>query len=301
MRSLEWFEFEEVDSDTLRVISNCSETDLTPLQAAKQTVEHIISNFPPPYNLLCTGGVDSQAMLFAWKEFSGRAIHNIRVWTFLYDEYSNWYDVENLPELCSKYNLKHSFLDFELLDFLESGECLELQKRWGTYSPQMAAHIKMLDSFDGTTVMSGNFANDNIPRQTFGLGITKEHYGVLRFGKQKDNCVPFFFLHDSIITRAKFYTEETVLDYFEHLHLDKAYKNKCNLYKHFGFEITPQKNTYSGFEGFKDVYDLYYQATPFEKTCVGIRPSRRAFDIHHRYMVESKVRQHFHIIHECGH
>lgn len=296
MNSLDWIELEEIDSDTLKVVCTYQETDLTPLQSVKLTVENIVSNFPPPYNLLCTGGVDSQAVLFAWKKFAGEAIKHTKVWTFLYDDYSNWYDVENVPGICSKYNLPHQFVDFNLLNFLESGECLEFQKRWGTYSPQMAAYIKMLQSFDGTRIMSGNFANDNLAKIILGQGITPCHYSLIRFAKEEKNCIPFFFLHDSNLARTKFLVEESVFDYFEDL--DEDYKTKCNLYKHHGFDITPQVKKYSGFEGFKDVYDLYYKASPLEKTCIGVRASSRAFDIQRRYLIESEVRQHNKIIFE---
>ena len=37
--------------------------------AAKLAIESIIDSYPSPYNLMVSGGVDSQAMLYLWNKF----------------------------------------------------------------------------------------------------------------------------------------------------------------------------------------------------------------------------------------
>jgi len=108
--------------------------------------------------------------------------------------------VKNIVDHCDNKKIPHVFHDFQLMNFLESGQCLSLQKKYKTSSPQIAAHIHMLDGFsDGTQIMSGNLCIGRKPK------MPAELWGLVRYAKESNSKntrrknVPFFYLHDFVI------------------------------------------------------------------------------------------------------
>ena len=296
--TLDWITLTESSTDTDLLEVDCFEPQqkTKPLLAAQNTVEDICNNYPGPFYLLCTGGIDSQSVIGCWTDFAtSEALAKTTVISFVYNEQTNWFDVHNLKDICETAKLPLKFIDFDLMDFIESGECLETQKRYKTYSPQMAAHIKMFEQFEsGTCIMSGNL------ELSLNLGLSPEHYSVVRYAKETNSLsedrkiVPFFFIHDSQIgssvsTKDRLKINNKAKSDFSHL--DSGYAVKCAMYQFYGFRIQPQTKKYSGFEKFKDFYELSHVATPLEKLLTNGKPSKRVFDIHHRYAVESVVQQ----------
>jgi len=46
--------------------TNCKLTQQTVKKTSELFIQKIIKNYPPPYTLLLSGGIDSQAMLQCW-------------------------------------------------------------------------------------------------------------------------------------------------------------------------------------------------------------------------------------------
>lgn len=268
------------------------QTSLDSVAAAAKTIKSIHQKFPKPIILCCTGGVDSQAMLHAW-HLSGVSKSDIKVVSFIYDENSNLFDIKGTPQLCDKLGFYYEQIPFELKTFLDSGEYFTYQKMYWTTSPQMAAHMKMVEFFDhGTVIMSGTAGvKENL---FFGSTtvLSEYYYANIQNNKtDKKKFIPFFFQHDKNIGTA-FYDHHrkhspNMVDNKPEL----LYIFKTKAYQAAGLPVVPQDIDFSGFEEFKIFYDDV-KLTLNEKLLWGQtdNPSRRPFDTLFRYKSQRDIK-----------
>lgn len=281
----------------MTITLNVHKTDLEPKQAAIQSAVKIQDEFPEPFRLLCTGGLDSQAMIECWVQASKITGKKFSIHSFLYNEGCNDYDLVNLEEICTRDNILRYVHDFDLMEFIESGECHEYQLKWLTHSPQMAAHIKMFEYFDtGTVLMSGDFATPE------DIGISANHYSEYKYAREfnahsnSKKVIPFFLIHDQKVgsSSIEFFRDKTLtLDQYPHIYdlipEPSGYRVKFMKYCSMGFDLIPHAKKYSGFEKFKDYFERFYTTTPKQRLRSYWKGSTRAFDILHRYALENEI------------
>lgn len=253
-----------------------------PLVAAIEAVNDIVKKYPPPYNLLASGGIDSQAMLYAWKKSN----HPFKVYTFRYNDTYNAHDLETLPLFCEQEGIDYSIIDFDYFKFLEE-EYDSLAHRYQCSSPQIAMHIKMASFFtEGTCVYSGNFLSFNSAQLTHAI------LAVYRFSRTPEgkNIIPYFFLHTPELAYS---VNQALLDkklVIDHETDSSQFgKNaKTKIYRTFGIPVIPQKNKFTGFEKFKDHYDThdYVLKDPKNRLRWQYKLSKRPFDWLFRYPYE---------------
>jgi len=276
----------------------------SPFSAVQYTVDQIKKNYPPPYYLCCTAGVDSQAMLYSWLVAHKFETKDFKVVSFLYNEDCNQYDMDGLQEICDRYNVQRQCINFDLMSFIDTGSCLEYQKKYYTQSPQMSAHIKMFEMLPaGTVLMSGELTN---------LGqctsMMANHFSVYKYARknnlenQNKKFIPFFFEHDNIIGTAHWKTIKEIQQYANLLNISSSkdkidtYKIKCAKYIDAGYPIIAQtkgpEGRCSGFYKFKELYEnthtLNKQAALKYVGNFGI-PSQRMFDINLRYATQDFI------------
>jgi hypothetical protein len=270
-------------------VSTFNETINNPLTAAIAAVNDIVKNYPPPYNLLASGGIDSQAMIYAWKKSN----YPFKVYTFRYNETYNWHDIKTLPEFCESEDIDYTIIDFDYFKFLEE-EYDQLAKKYKCSSPQISMHIKMASYFnEGTCIYSGNMLNLKRSNLTYAM------LGLYRFSKTPEgkNVVPYFFLHlpelayslnqygmklyGTDIDDASLASENTEIR-------QVGYYHKVDLYRHAGFPVIPQQKKFTGFEKYKEHYDTHADACQDVKTRLkwSAKPSARPFDWLFRYPYE---------------
>jgi len=252
-----------------------------PLDAAFFTIDYITKNYPPPYTLLLSGGVDSQAMLYGW--------HLSKVpfetCSAVYNYNLNHHDLSTLKEFSTIHNIKINFVDFDLFNFLEN----EFERYSDLYlcgSPQICAHMKIADSIkEGTAIMSGNFIENNSLKPLTTNVITLWHYKRL----SNKPSIPFFFLE----------TEELAWSFnsysIDPINLpnlsNPAYIQKVKALHHYGFPVIPQEKKYNGFEKVKVWYDENYKKPiPLPNKLIRIagQGSNRIFDLLYRNKYEAK-------------
>jgi hypothetical protein len=90
-------------------VSKFKETVKSPIQAAVEAVNDVVENYPPPYNLFVSGGIDSQAMLYAWK----MSKHPFNAYTFRYNQTYNIHDIQTLFLFCEQENIPYTIIDFD--------------------------------------------------------------------------------------------------------------------------------------------------------------------------------------------
>lgn len=275
---MNWIHVTQIEEDTVVVnMAVSSSHSMAPLEAAVYTVHEIVQSYPPPYTLMLSGGIDSQAMAYAWKQ-SGVEFQSVSV---KYNNDMNSHDLESLTEFSQLHDIPIQYINFDLLTFL-SDEYDHWASSYNCASPCICAYMKMSEEIkDGTVIFSGNFLSNTSTTQHI---LDYTILGLYRYAKQSTkSVVPFFFIE----------TPELAYSFLPYTELvgGDGYDFKSNMYRLAGFPIIPQPQKYSGFEKVKDYYDLHYshlQSVKDKLQFAGKR-SKRTFDQLLRYPYERKL------------
>lgn len=248
---------------------------MQPLDAALLTVQHIVDNYPAPYTLMVSGGIDSQAMLWAWHQ-SGQPFTAL---SGRYNTDMNAHDHVQLLEFAEHHNITVDFLDLDLLDFF-ANEYSTWADKYQCDSPQICAHMRIASAVTaGTVILSGNFLEKTHPALTYAI------LGMKRYAEQSgQSMVPFFFLE----TPELAYSFISILDSSNSA---AAYQRRVEAYWSAGFPVGPQCRKYTGFEKYKDYYDQLGHLVPVTDRLEFVgKPSDRVFDQLLRYPYERKFK-----------
>lgn len=246
------------------------------LEISKKTIARIKTLYPPPYYLMVSGGIDSQALLWCWLN-SGEHFTPVSVrytGATEYKEILNQHDLDELITFEETNNIKISYINFDIINFLEN-DLESYAMNYQCTSPQLCTHMRISELVsEGTVIFSGNFMRDVFYTYTI-LGI-KRYVDIT-----KRNVIPFFFLYDEDIAGVR-----TTIDY------GRSYKGKIDFYKDLGVPIIPQSNKLTGFEVLKDYYDTRTDlvVTAKERLKYARKDSKRKFDILFRYRLSDKIK-----------
>ena len=264
-------------------VSKFKETVKSPIQAAVEAVNDVVENYPPPYNLFVSGGIDSQAMLYAWKTSK----HPFNAYTFRYNQTYNIHDIQTLFLFCEQENIPYTIVDFDYLKFLEE-EYDSIAMRYQCSSPQISMHIKMATMFTGTNVFSGNFLLSNSALLSHAI------LGLYRYSRTSEgkNTIPYFFLHTPELAYCISGFQQDNQDNFDEIDKleEPGYPRKLRIYNLVGFPVIPQEQKFTGFERFKEHYDshTYVNEDLRNRLKYCNKPSARPFDWLFRYPYEEK-------------
>jgi len=276
-----YFHYNQYDADPINVL---------PITATLEAIEYIQKNYPAPYTLMLSGGVDSQAMLYAWiiskcpfSTFSGR-----------YNNNANNEDLKTLDVFAKNYDIDINYTDVDILNFFQT-DYIDYVNRYRCGSPHMLTFIKMSEMIkDGTVIMSGNFCIQDGPGKPI---VDQNNFALYRYSLQtKRPMVPFFFTETRNLYYS-FYGQERKfisLKTFNYNDPYDLYMNKVNIYQRHGFPVIAQNNKMTGFESIKDYYDENFShlVTPQDKLLRTYRQrSRRTFDLLLRNKYEQKFEQ----------
>lgn len=246
------------------------------IDIAVRTVRSIVRKYPPPFNLCVSGGVDSQAMLFAWK----KAGVPFNVISFKYSDGNgkifNEHDLENLALFAAQHDLTVDYREINVIDFFEN-DLVKMATDIQCTSPQICTHAMIASTIkDGTIIFSGNALYKSATMYNYTV------FGLQRFSEIKRNIIPFFFLYDKFIAGA-FLGLSKNIDMTE-------YKHKCRLYQQAGFPVIPQPDKYNGFELIKEYYDEQSdRITTGDRLQFINKPSKRVFDVLFRYRLSKSI------------
>lgn len=237
--------------------------------ALEHTIDQITKHYPPPYNLLVSGGVDSQAMLYAWKKYG----KNYQAISIVYDDWLNRADLVALEEFSRQQNIGVDYCKFNLTEFYFS-EYESIVDEFQCTSPQIGAYIAMTQNLSGTVIFSGMLPSlKNIP-------FDHAQRSLVRYATTK-HVIPFFFVHTPELCYSGI--QEKQIHHEQH-----AYLSKVLFYQHMGFPVISQNkhlNPETGFEGVKKHFDLNFShlVTSDIKLKAAGKPSRRVHDMLFRY------------------
>jgi hypothetical protein len=252
------------------------------IDVSKQAIQRICAEYPAPYTLMMSGGIDSQAMLWCWIN-SGVEFNVVTVkYVNESGDILNHHDISNIEKVSQKNNVSVTYLDFNIINFLEN-YLIEYATRYQCTSPQITAYMCMSEMiYNGTVLFSGDFllAHNGYNYTIFGL---KRYTDI-----SKRNVIPFFFLHDPELTTTLHRTYKLPKHFSisnDNEVIKKNYYNmKVNAMIELGIPLIPQKEKLSGFEQIKNIYDTRTDlVTVRDRIKFAHMPSKRLFDIIFRY------------------
>jgi hypothetical protein len=216
---------------------------ISTIDAAFLTIDLITKTYPAPYTLMCSGGEDSQAMLWAWK-LSGVPFKVVSIRYVSSGIFFNEHDLATLYQFVEKNKIDVQYYDFDIIDFLENDHH-NIATKFSCGSPQISTYIKMTELVKiGTILFSGNFIVDT-DQTNLGvinwIHLSMHRYSIfLKETNATRQLIPFFFLHHPKLAYG--FLPRT--------------PSKFDRYKKNGFEIIPIKKQ-NGFERVKEYYDQY--------------------------------------------
>lgn len=267
-------------------LSNLTPTYNKITEIAKRVIRDISNQYPAPYNLMVSGGSDSQTMLWCWMHsgvpFNCISIEYVDNTGKVYNEH----DLEQLKEFANKFNIPITYKQLNIFDFLEN-HLYDYAAKYRCTSPHICSHMKIAEMVSGTNIFSGNFIQEGCYNYTV--------LGLKRYADVNTNVIPFFLLHDAELAAAM---AQFMYDPLEdqtkglewHIEMLHKYNNKISILHKAGIPVIPQKTKFTGFELIKDYYDEHNTLTPIERIRYGNMPSKRAFDILFRYKLSEQVK-----------
>lgn len=250
------------------------------LDISNRVIEQISQEYPSPYTLMASGGVDSQTMIWCWHK--SNVPFNV-VCVELVDQHGtiyNEHDISTLRLFSELLHIKVDFIKFDIFDFLEN-RLHDYAIPYQCTSPQITAHMAMSELVnEGTKIFSGNF----IPGGLYDYTIL----GLERYAKTSGHSViPFFLSYDCELAAA-------LIQYDSKCDLRQPipYEKKVALLQSAKVPVIPQETKLTGFEKIKDVCDIKYRSvvTIKDKIKYHTMPSKRTFDILFRYRLTDQIR-----------
>jgi len=244
---------------------------ISAIDAVLLTIDLIIKTYPAPYTLMCSGGEDSQAMLWAWK-LSGVPFNVVSVRYVSAGVFFNEHDLVTLCEFVEKNKIDVQYYDFDIIDFLENDHH-DVATKFDCGSPQISTYIKMTELVKtGTIIFSGNYITNSTQTKTGVVNwilLSMHRYSLFLKETNADRqLIPFFFLH------------HPKLAYGFQPHI---IRHKYDAYVKNGFEIILVKKQ-TGFEKVKNHYDQFKdRVSIIDRLNYANLPSNRVMDLLFRY------------------
>lgn len=265
------------NNNLLKVISisvdYAADAYLNCLEELVKHAKHISVTTPSPHTLFVSGGIDSQAMIYAWKlaEVPFDVVH-------VNYEGFNLHDRDEIIEFCNAQNIHVNIIDFDLLDFLEN-RLNEYATKYMCASPQLCTHMAFSEMIhSGTKVFAGNLILREVPLDNTIFGLHR--YAVL----SGHSVIPFFLIGNERITKASIIKAQWIQKNTN----APNYEFKCEHYRSIGIPIVPQRQKYTGFEMVKCYYDHYPERVTSAMKLRHINTqSKRVFDqlFRNKYLV----------------
>lgn len=247
-----------------------------PLHHSLDAIDKIKTYYPPPYTLMVSGGIDSQAMIYAW--LLSKIKFNVVSIKYVSDNiWFNDYDLMNLEIYRNKFNFTLEYRESDILNFFD-GKFYQIAEEFNCSSPQICSHIYNASLIEeGTIIQSGNFLGINqVP-------LNNPILALHRYAKKTKRFIPYFFLSTPNLAYSAH-------NFLKNTSISNPYQLKMSLYKDNGFEIIPESRSFSGFEKVKAYYKKKFsdKLSLKNKLHAYPNPSREVFDVLLRYPLLEK-------------
>jgi hypothetical protein len=117
----------------------------------------ITERFPGPFDLMLSGGVDSELVLYCHKTLN----LPINVFVAKYADGLNELDFHEAMKTCGIYDVKPTIIDIDLKKFFESGEAYDYYTRSYCAAPGHIPHMKIIDCLDNMPILADGMHIDS--------------------------------------------------------------------------------------------------------------------------------------------
>lgn len=215
---------------------------------------------------LCfSGGIDSQAMIFAWKEA------DIKFDTFIlvFKNDLNKQDVNHAREFCKTYDIDLKEIEIDIIQFLNR-ENYDYGLKYDSASPHFNTHYKLFNDIKklGYTGIccGGNSPLRNDFDLTWGNNFERNPLNFIKYSQIENfPCIGNFLSFYpnlawalALLTPPTNLLQETFVLFKEEDRKRieyERYLNKVTGYRKVGFNIIPQEQKFTGFELVKKVLE----------------------------------------------
>lgn len=242
-------------------------TEKSAFKCAVNAAQRLYENNSHKLTLCLSGGLDSQAMLSAFCESGVQ----FKVCFFRFSDNLNGHEEASLIDYCDAFGIKTEVLDFDILDFFDSGKFYDIAISCKTNSPLFAAHAWMAEQLDGIPIFSGqawtihkenNSVRHSITPDVFEKSIiyipSLKEYAVVHYLDAKNrDCISHFFHLNKDLVRA-FWNNPYWLNYsnFSIGNSSYDYQHKYFAYLSSGFPLI-RPSRMAKLTGFERVYKHY--------------------------------------------
>jgi hypothetical protein len=249
----------------------------TGLEYAIEAAQHIYESMPQPLTLMVSGGVDSQAMAYAFK----RSGVPFRAVSAIYNDGLNEHDLRT-RSFYRSHDIEVEELPIDIIAF-HRGEMFEWAEKYQNNSPHLLSHMLIASKLPGTVVSSGCVVRrPNIGPMNYSV------FGLERYSRISGQpMIGYFFNYDPRLLRSCYEVAIPPADPTKDV-TDAAYDRKVAIYRAAGFPVERQHAKLHGFERLKEHFD----STPVSvqtRLRYKEKDSSRPYDLLFRYPLEALV------------
>ena len=204
-----------------------------------------------------SGGLDSEYVMHCALQSEARVRPVIMRYMSDFGKPLNEYDYKNAIAYCEANNLEPRFIDAKIRELFDNGEYWYFVKKFITRSPQLAAHLWMINQLDANCILPGDpltlHGSGNIGIQPY------DYYCYDRMFHSKHMTSSIARLHTASGNIVKKSLEITAS-------LDPAMapaERKHEFYSRCGMPDTAPRIKYTGFEKVREEYDKKYSAIDY--------------------------------------
>lgn len=243
----------------------------SPLDIAIENCWDIYRQHGPKINLMISGGVDSQAMAYAFKK-SG--VPNVRYIWCKYNFDLNSHD-SPIDGFFKMHDINIEVKDFDIIDF-HKNELPEWAETFQNHSPHILTHCKIASILNDADIVVSSGAIVSAAKTG---KMTYSVFGLERYSEISGQPVIGFFMN---------YSPELVYSTSKILVPSDTYENKCKAYNKAKFPVIPQRVSTHGFERLKEYFDDT-KITPEIRFKYRNEASQRPYDLLFRYPLKEFV------------
>lgn len=221
----------------------------------------IMSNYPD-LTLFMSGGLDSEIALRAFIEAGLRP----KLTTIRFPDGGNEHDIGPMLELVKTFGMTCDIIDFDINEFVKSGECYEVAKRYQSYSLYQQLILKVAEDFNAPMITIDEVELEKIPNINWDTGATFMQWIFL---KKEDQDAVWRRFNDitgiPALNNFYTYTPESMLAFLDLPTVDDLINDripgklgwtssKIQIYAHTGFVFEPRPK-FTGVENYMHLWN----------------------------------------------
>lgn len=236
---------------------------------------HDIADRYQEITLMLSGGVDSQALAYAFKTSGVKT-------RYLSTKYTGDFNLHDIADsdFYHDNDIPVEFNEINILDF-HTDELFDWARRFSCHSPHILTHMKIASQIESGVAVGAGCC---VTRDGVLGAMNYSVFGLQRYGVRSGQAlIPFFFSYTPELHYSFSQTEVGRSNVYP-----DPYDWKCEIYRAAGYPVVAQPMKFHGFERLKEHFDSHHvdKATRLKYKD---RPSSRPYDLLFRHPLETEI------------